>query len=844
MSLISCVLGSVRLVRRVGRPVLAVLVPLALAGIAVQAASGTAAAQTLPACTDSWANPVSGAWDDASMWTGGVPGGSDVACITVAGTYTVTLPDGDWFAPGPIVVGDGTGAGQETLAFPGCPASVSAPTARIFASGSLSTVPGGILELQNGSSCPGATVEEGGIQALFATVNLGGTLLVDPASTTDGTEFLATNSPLANTGTITLNGQLSLQSTDPTMSFDNTGVINGSQFLGLLVPQTGATMTNEGSIQQYVYFQGAGLSSTAGSTFANNAGGDLGSGTQVLMTSGTTFIQGAGTASAGSVGLGGGSTLDIAGSGSGTYIASYGTADMTGDLQPGQTLWVQGVPCEPPGGLDTAGSFTNNGTIIMDDSADPEFCDLAGLPVTPASAALAVPAGDTITNAGTIETRHTTLPGTLTISGAITNTGDGTVSVVAGSPLAISPGSLDNSGTVTLAAPLTLSGGYVQEQDGSLGIAVGSQLGNASLQASGTAALAGTLALNTDGIVPAQGSSATLLSAGSVTGTFGTVTGAEAGGGLVYQLAYQPAAVTVTVEPPIAQSISFTAPATGTTGGSATLTANGGGSGNPVTFSVDPTSGAGVCSVSGDTVSYNAPGSCVIDANQAGNTYYAAAQQVSQTITVYQAPTFAVASPPLTAVAGQAYSYTFTASGVPAPVYGLAAGAPSWLSINSGTGALTGTPPAGATTFTYSVTATNAGGTATAGPFTVTVAKTSTDADVSAALACPASMTVGGTGTCTLTVKNAGPAAASKLLAAVTLPSALSEVSCTQGCTRYGNVLVWTLPALAAGGSAQVAVTVKASKAGTVLLLAVAASGVPDPHPLNNLSIQAMTIEH
>jgi len=37
-----------------------------------------------------------------------------------------------------------------------------------------------------------------------------------------------------------------------------------------------------------------------------------------------------------------------------------------------------------------------------------------------------------------------------------------------------------------------------------------------------------------------------------------------------------------------------------------------------VVFSVDASSGAGVCTVSGDTVSYAAAGSCVIDANQAG----------------------------------------------------------------------------------------------------------------------------------------------------------------------------------------------------------------------------------
>jgi hypothetical protein len=47
-----------------------------------------------------------------------------------------------------------------------------------------------------------------------------------------------------------------------------------------------------------------------------------------------------------------------------------------------------------------------------------------------------------------------------------------------------------------------------------------------------------------------------------------------------------------------------------------------------VVFTVDASSGAGVCSVSGTdgtTVSYTAAGSCVIDANQAGNANYLAA---------------------------------------------------------------------------------------------------------------------------------------------------------------------------------------------------------------------------
>ena len=95
---------------------------------------------------------------------------------------------------------------------------------------------------------------------------------------------------------------------------------------------------------------------------------------------------------------------------------------------------------------------------------------------------------------------------------------------------------------------------------------------------------------------------------------------------------------TYTSLPKPAQSISFTAPASGTAGGSAALSANGGGSGNLVVFSVDASSGPGVCTVSGTTVTYTAAGSCVIDANQAGAGIYAAAPQVQRTITVVPLP--------------------------------------------------------------------------------------------------------------------------------------------------------------------------------------------------------------
>jgi PKD repeat protein len=86
------------------------------------------------------------------------------------------------------------------------------------------------------------------------------------------------------------------------------------------------------------------------------------------------------------------------------------------------------------------------------------------------------------------------------------------------------------------------------------------------------------------------------------------------------------------------------------------------------------------------------------------------------------APTFTSGPPPTTATVGVPYAATVTASGSPAPTYALV-GAPTWLSVDPATGVVTGTPPSGTTSFSFSVTATDGvAPDATAGPYAVTVA--------------------------------------------------------------------------------------------------------------------------
>ena len=58
------------------------------------------------------------------------------------------------------------------------------------------------------------------------------------------------------------------------------------------------------------------------------------------------------------------------------------------------------------------------------------------------------------------------------------------------------------------------------------------------------------------------------------------------------------------------------------------------GSGLPVVFSIDPSSGTGVCSIAGAAVSFTGAGACVIDADQAGNGNYLASKTSQQTVTV------------------------------------------------------------------------------------------------------------------------------------------------------------------------------------------------------------------
>jgi hypothetical protein len=119
---------------------------------------------------------------------------------------------------------------------------------------------------------------------------------------------------------------------------------------------------------------------------------------------------------------------------------------------------------------------------------------------------------------------------------------------------------------------------------------------------------------------------------------------------------------------PAPQAITFTStpPANPAINQTYTVAATGGGSGNTVQFTIDPSSES-ACTISGQTVTFTSDGACTIDANQAGNRQFQAAQQKQQSIPVSapaapapQAITF-TSTPPANPAIG--LSYTVAATG-------------------------------------------------------------------------------------------------------------------------------------------------------------------------------------
>lgn len=153
-----------------------------------------------------------------------------------------------------------------------------------------------------------------------------------------------------------------------------------------------------------------------------------------------------------------------------------------------------------------------------------------------------------------------------------------------------------------------------------------------------------------------------------------------------------------------------------------TVSATGGGSNNPVTFA---STTQAICTVTGNTVTPVAAGTCTLTASQAGNASYLDATPVSQSFTVLPAGSLAITSAnAATFTIASAGSFTVTATGSPAPTLSVTGALPSGVTFTPATGVLAGTPAAGsAGSYPLTFTASNGVAANATQSFTLTVAK-------------------------------------------------------------------------------------------------------------------------
>jgi hypothetical protein len=339
---------------------------------------------------------------------------------------------------------------------------------------------------------------------------------------------------------------------------------------------------------------------------------------------------------------------------------------QTATTKTNQTITFGTAPTVVVGGTGTVSATASSGLAVTFTSTTTTICTVSGSTVTGVAAGTctiaANQAGNATYNAAPQMTQNITVgkaSQTITFGTApsLTVGGTGTISATASSGLAVTFTSTTTSictvsgstvtgvaaGTCTIAANQAGNSNYNAATQVTQNITVTAAKTNQTI----TFGTAPTVRVGTSGTVSATASSGLAVTFSSTTTSICTVSGSTVTGvaaGTCTIAANQAGNATYNAAPQVTQNITVgkgtqtitfgTAPAL-TVGGTGTVSATAS-SGLAVTFTSTTTS---ICTVSGSTVTGVAAGTCTIAANQAGNSNYNAATQVTQNITVTAANT-------------------------------------------------------------------------------------------------------------------------------------------------------------------------------------------------------------
>lgn len=284
-----------------------------------------------PPCTHHWASAVNGSWFDAAKWSpNAVPGSADVACVDVAGTYTVTLdPTVDATPVAVTGIAIGAASGVQTLSLAGTDVRLDvAQGIEIGVSGKLSYDEFGV----------------GRVNA--ASVTNAGVL-----SHTNGFGTTELNADITNSGSITIAGVQTWGKTNG--AYVNSGTITLTSGTGIVIPGTAGSPTfqqNGGTITTPilpVFDMQAGTFTLNGGSLPLSAQNGL----PIVRLRGASLVLGATLSGA----------HDIA-------VASTiaGTSAITGNVPVGTKVWIVGHGAVGSSSITWNGSPTVSGSVRFD----------------------------------------------------------------------------------------------------------------------------------------------------------------------------------------------------------------------------------------------------------------------------------------------------------------------------------------------------------------------------------------------------------------------------------------------------------------------------------------------
>jgi Bacterial Ig-like domain (group 3) len=324
---------------------------------------------------------------------------------------------------GSIDLGSGATFGQGAGEVIGAPVSIGAPSS----GGSLDLTGTGAGRFQlgpdatlTGNVAAGQTVivDAGGSEAPAATDSFtnDGALM----SGSGGLEFtLPAGDTLTNKGSIVVPSPSDTLTLAGNVVNDGTIAMNGST----LELSGAVTLTNHGTITVPPQ---SGLETGSAGTI-DNAGGTIASGGEVDVAAGGTFTEGAGTTTGNYVDISG--ALKLTGAGASSFGLEQNST-LSGTIAAHQTVIVSGTSIGP---ATAAKSFTNRGTLF-------------------GRGWLALPAGGTLTNDGTLEDSDEGSGGAaFYLAGNLTNSAAGVIGEAGDGLIMARPGTtFDNAGKLYL----------------------------------------------------------------------------------------------------------------------------------------------------------------------------------------------------------------------------------------------------------------------------------------------------------------------------------------------------------------------------------------------------------